>query len=518
MEIQNNYQKPNKSKLWIVSTIWANIIIVTIILVLALGFLKFLIAKLFGLSGILFTEGWFWQTLVLIFSIFSFIYAIRLGVKSVIKESTILQEDIKKISIGVAMVAIVLQLISAFFILAYLKINISFYVYVDFIGINIGYFVLTYFWFQKLTQYQKIEKAIKYLAVLAIVALVVGGILAWQKVQTFNLKLSSELKLDETANWKTYTNEKYGFQFKYPADTDIFSESDKPVEMGVLLVPPNSSSTNVTVYELKQEAGQRPYNEPLFKVEVVTENISAIDWFNKNYSTWSFEPLKEISFKDRKSFEAKGKKAIGSTGLELASYYKILIIEEENFLIVITQSQQTKFLDDIFNTFILINREEISTNKDETANWKTYRNDEYGFEFKYPKDWTTGYIYKDDVLGRWSVKIISQKWQGFLEDVKAGKTYCEGVCGDIEIYYQREIGYNTLEEYITKNQEGIEILSQIEFAGQKGYEIKDLGISQWYSILITKDNHLYEISFDHEEKSSTTEIERQILSTFKFLK
>ena len=38
-----------------------------------------------------------------------------------------------------------------------------------------------------------------------------------------------------------------------------------------------------------------------------------------------------------------------------------------------------------------------------------------------------------------------------------------------------------------------------------------------YSILVTKDNHLYEISFDHEEKSSTTEIERQILSTFNFL-
>jgi len=37
--------------------------------------------------------------------------------------------------------------------------------------------------------------------------------------------------------------------------------------------------------------------------------------------------------------------------------------------------------------------------KDETANWKTYRNEEYGFEFKYPKEWGEPEIIIKDVNG-----------------------------------------------------------------------------------------------------------------------
>ncbi|MFA4880850.1 MAG: PsbP-related protein [Candidatus Doudnabacteria bacterium] len=31
----------------------------------------------------------------------------------------------------------------------------------------------------------------------------------------------------------------------------------------------------------------------------------------------------------------------------------------------------------------------VVTNSDETVNWKTYRNDKYNYEIKYPQDWTT---------------------------------------------------------------------------------------------------------------------------------
>jgi hypothetical protein len=39
---------------------------------------------------------------------------------------------------------------------------------------------------------------------------------------------------------------------------------------------------------------------------------------------------------------------------------------------------------------VIDEQENVITTTDETVEWKTYKNNEYGFEFKYPSDWFVG--------------------------------------------------------------------------------------------------------------------------------
>jgi hypothetical protein len=56
--------------------------------------------------------------------------------------------------------------------------------------------------------------------------------------------------------------------------------------------------------------------------------------------------------------------------------------------------------------------------KEETTNWETYRNEEYGFEIKYPQDYTKQKAESEDVLlniikyGKLSdLQILNRTWR-----------------------------------------------------------------------------------------------------------
>lgn len=68
--------------------------------------------------------------------------------------------------------------------------------------------------------------AITIIVVLAII--LVGGVLAYQywwlpkeEVKPLEIEKQTIIPKDQTANWKTYRNEEYGFEIKYPKDANI---------------------------------------------------------------------------------------------------------------------------------------------------------------------------------------------------------------------------------------------------------------------------------------------------------
>ncbi len=89
----------------------------------------------------------------------------------------------------------------------------------------------------------------KYILIVAVLAAIVGGISYWQYQEMQKEEFGGEINIpekaveDETADWKTYRNEEYGFEFQYPEDWTIKENAfGSAVSMFNLVVEPNDTA------------------------------------------------------------------------------------------------------------------------------------------------------------------------------------------------------------------------------------------------------------------------------------
>ncbi|GEM_PF-2393866 len=320
---------------------------------------------------------------------------------------------------------------------------------------------------------------------------------------------------DSTANWKTYTDKKYGFSFNLP---EYYQTENKSW----------STDDSVNYLSISPQAGDYPgccfkKSDPIsIQSKAISmeayQNIGINDWKIKSRFASSHKFIKEnIINENSLSFTIFTALNLGQTGFIDDDRLTGFIIQKNSTLIIISvnhysenQNEAELFINQILSTFKFVDQ-------NETANWKTYTNNKCKYQISYPKSWM---LFPEPENGLYGAAILvsygNEKKPSDNNWLKV-QIGCGGVStGDspkqtIDKLNARDTGYG-----IPK----VESLGQTTINGKLAYKqitTAPVGDPFLEYYIFADDTSFVNVGFTPSTSRLSTEIQH-IISSFKFIK
>lgn len=206
----------------------------------------------------------------------------------------------------------------------------------------------------------KFQKGISPIIAVILLAVILIGGGAYYFGQQQVKQISKPSVADETAKWKTYTNDRYKYEFKYPATHDIAAFGNNEVEISPVIsvcLKGDCAFFSVNSYEDKN-------------------NLSITDWL------MNIRPdLYNAKTDSKQDIIINNYDAIKISRELDVSYY---LIHNSN-INDIGFGYSSKLGAQILSTFKFTNQNQTI----DASTWKTYTNTQYGFSIKYPEELET---------------------------------------------------------------------------------------------------------------------------------
>ena len=331
---------------------------------------------------------------------------------------------------------------------------------------------------------KKIKTSTGLIAIFAAVVIFFGGALTYWTYNDPNSyststdatvvsKTNTNTNANETADWKTYNNTKYGFCFKYPVDLSVSEDTNKNFIAGDYSINLQRNDQHWVYSVATKNTARSLQQEVLDRKTTLESEGKTVTETNSNIN--NVDAIKIIT-------------------TPRADYGDVSIyLIKDNVLFVLSGDTTQYNFDTWFSTFKFT---------DLTADWETYNNSILKYSIKYPKTW----------------KLDSTSYPSLNVVTITSPTNSKRL-SDITVQYYPNIqtisaSFSALTDFIGNN-DYFQSPEKININGINGYRGIAVGESSPIEYVFEKDDKIYSITLNNIEKVAniTTELQ-QIVNSF----